>query len=465
MKTSWDVIVIGAGPSGLSCATALANQGLATLLLDEQPDPGGQIYRHIETQSEQVFQRLGEEYRYGLALVRQFRNSDAAYLPESVVWNIEHDGRVCFSNNGESSEVKGKRVVIATGAMERPAPFPGWTLPGVAGAGAIDSFLKRDNILPEGPVTLVGSGPLLLQIATHLHEFGVRINGLFETTPAHALFSALPALPQAVSRSAYLLKGVRMLLSARKGAGLYRNRIIRYLASGDGRVERFTATNTHNREFSVETGNVLVHEGIISRTEFSRQLRLRHSWDSPQRYWYPEVDRNYRTSSAQIYMVGDGAYVHGAVAAEIKGEIAACAIISELLQSSIMEKRRGELDKKLRYELAPRAFVDALYSPRSTLYDLADETIVCRCEEVSAGQIRKAVANGSSTPEQVKAFTRTGMGPCQGRVCSLVLAEVVAAETGAAVATLSLPTVRPPVRNIGLSELAKMSLLPEEENR
>ncbi len=464
MKKYWDIIVVGAGPAGLACANSLAEQGLSTIVLDEQPVPGGQIYRNIGNQSEKTLHILGEEYRNGGLLIEKFHGSGVDYSPRSKVWKIEHNGKVCFSRDDFSQEIQAKRIVIATGAMERPVPFTGWTLPGVMGAGAVDAAFKSDGILPESPVAIAGSGPLALLVANHLTRLGVEVSCFFDTTPSKSISRGLRYLPAAIKRPGYLAKGIGMLVAVRRNVHRYVNHVSAYAALGQKKIERVDA-EVDERQVSIPVSMLLVHEGIIPRTEFGRQLRLKHSWNPVQRYWYPDVDANGCTSSPVIYMTGDGTFIHGAIASTIKGELTALAIGDDLgCDISMHRERRTALEKMLSREVLPRPFVDAIYSPRNSYADIDDEVYVCRCEEVTAGMIRRLVKEGQTTPEMVKSLSRCGMGPCQGRMCSSSLSEMIAIETGNDVNDLLPLTVRPPVRNIGLGELANMSLLAKDSS-
>lgn len=211
-----DLVIVGGGPAGIATATAGTQLGLKTLVLDEQPSPGGQIYRNIERVRPEVRQILGPDYAKGLELVDRFRKSGADYQDSAVVWNIEHNGNVFYSHNGKSTQVTAKKVVVAIGATERPVPFTGWTLPGVTGAGAMDANFKSSGSIPAGPVILCGSGPLMLLVIGHLSSLGVDIQAVLDTTPGGNMLSALSRLPGALKRSDYLLKGVGMLVNVKK---------------------------------------------------------------------------------------------------------------------------------------------------------------------------------------------------------------------------------------------------------
>ena len=426
-----DLVIVGGGPAGLATATAGVQLGLKTLVLDEQPSPGGQIYRNIERISPEVRQILGPDYAKGLELLETFRKSRADYQDSAVVWNIEHNGNVYYSFNGKSTQVTAKKVVVAVGATERPVPFPGWTLPGVMGAGAMDAHFKSSRSIPAGPVVLCGSGPLLLLVIGHLSSLGVDIQAVLDTTPSGNMLSAISHLPGALKRSDYLLKGVGMLINVKKSGIKYYKNITGYKVHGNQTLESVSFTSK-GKEHRLETNMLLVHEGVVSRCDFSRLLGLNHIWEPVQRYWYPETDRFGATKSESIYIAGDGAFVHGGILAAIKGKLAALDVAEKLgkLPSSEKSSTITRLEKELLRELAPRPFVDALYKPREDLFAIDDETLVCRCEEVSAGDIRQAVREGCQEPNKIKAFTRCGMGACQGRMCGSILGEIVATELG-----------------------------------
>ena len=460
-----DLVIVGGGPAGLSAASVGSELGLKTLVLDEQASPGGQIYRNIERVSPEVRRDLGSDYAQGLTLVETFRKSGAEYQEKAVVWNVEHNGNVYYSLNGKSSQIAAKKVIIAIGATERAVPFSGWNLPGVMGVGAIDAHFKSSGSLPAGPVVLCGSGPLLLLIVGHLTHFGVEIQAVLDTTPSGNILPALSSLPGALKRYDYLLKGVGMLANIAKKRITYYRQVQGYKALGADRVEEVCFT-VNDKEHRLPTEMLLVHEGVVSRCDFSMLLGLKHGWDPIQRYWYPETNDRGATASENIYIAGDGAYVHGGVAAAVKGALAAQEIAKDLglLSPGEMSDATPRLEKELLRELAPRPFIDKLYSPRKNLYSIDDDTLVCRCEEVRAGSIRQAIKEGCREPNEIKSLTRCGMGPCQGRMCGAALAEIVAESQGLQPDELRPLNIRAPVRNLSLVELSEVDLLERAES-
>jgi bacterioferritin-associated ferredoxin len=205
---------------------------------------------------------------------------------------------------------------------------------------------------------------------------------------------------------------------------------------------------------------LLVHEGIVPRCDLTRQVGLAHLWDPVQRCWYPQTSTFGRTELKAIHVAGDGAFVHGGVAAQLKGSLAALDIAASLKAVPQHQKNAAvrRVKQRLYGELAPRPFVDALYQPRPKLYRLAPDTLVCRCESVTAGDIRQALAEGCRDPNEIKAMTRCGMGQCQGRMCGSALAEITADYMRIEPNGLNPLSIRPPVRNIALAELAELQL-------
>ena len=190
---------------------------------------------------------------------------------------------------------------------------------------------------------------------------------------------------------------------------------------------------------------LLLHEGVVPQTHLSRQAGLAHRWQTEQRHWAPVVDAAGRTAEETLIVAGDAAGIAGARAAALSGRIAA---------RTAAGKEPAELAAALARERAMRPLLDRLFPPRTALPD--DEAPVCRCESITAGDIRRAVRDGAMGPNQLKAFSRAGMGPCQGRMCGLAAAEIVADERGLPVEEVGSFRIRPPVKPLTLGELASM---------
>lgn len=459
MIRHYDVIVIGAGPAGMACSASLGEMGLNVLVLDEQEGPGGQIYRNIESCPVRRTEVLGEDYVKGQSVAARFREKDLTYEPGASVWQVEPEGRVYYSRGGISQMVTGTYIVAATGAMERPVPIPGWTLPGVIGAGGANNLYKEAGLTPTGRVVLAGSGPLLLLEACQLIEKGADIAAILETTPKIPSPKVVPPAFPAALRPDFLYKGVKMLQVIKKSGVPHYKGVTNLEALGSDELTSVRC-RAGEEELEFDADLLLLHFGVIPGTHIFRQMGCRHEWNPVQRYWHPTCDTWGRTNFDKVFAAGDGAYVHGAVAARLKGELTALEIGSCLgaIQSDERDQRGAEIRRELRNDLFPRPFVDAMYAPRPETFTFDDDTVLCRCENVTVKQVREVIADGCLDPNEIKIVTRCGMGPCQGRMCGPALAELVALTISEKTENVGVFSIRPPLKGIPLKELAAMDL-------
>lgn len=458
MGNHFDAIVIGAGPAGLCAGACLAEMGLDVLTLDEQNQPGGQIFCNIETAPPENRHLFGEDYDRGVQLADRFRKSGATYENSASVWQVDPDGKVCYSQSGKSRQIRASYVIAATGAMERPMPFPGWNLPGVMGVGAVNKLAKEASLTPSGNVVLAGSGPLLLLEACLLIKKGVQIKAILETTPAFPPASAFSHVPKALRRTDFLWKGVSMLREIKASKVPYHKGVTNIRALGQNTLQAVEA-QCCNKTLNFKTDMLFVHFGVIPNTHILRQMGCRMSWKHDQRYWYPACDEWGRTNFERIFAAGDGALVSGGLAAQYKGELAALEVAQCL--GIIPQYERDALALSLKAAVKqdgyPRPFVDALYAPPEHFF-FEDNTVLCRCENITVGEVRKAVREGGRELNEIKIMTRSGMGPCQGRMCGPALAEVVAAELAISCEKTGLLNIRPPLKPIPLAEIANLEL-------
>lgn len=451
--TSPDLLIIGGGAAGLSAAAKATALGLAVELVDERPAPGGNFYAgaHLDTHT-----GLDADYARGPALISAAR---AAELHTGTfAWRVERNGQTFIVDGGERVRpIAPRRLLIATGAMERPVPIPGSTLPGVMYAGAAQLMLKTAGTVPAGRYVLVGSGPLLLLLATQLLKLGAAPAAIVDTTPEAGATRLLPDVRAAFSVPGLLLKGVRMV-GALQAARIPWHKLAREVSiGGQGRAERVTFSDRDGRRQSIEADLFLLHDGIIPNDQVTRQLGCAERWNAGQHCFNTQVDAWGQTSLPGIFAAGDCTGIWGARAAERAGELAALQIASQLGRISAADRDRqaGAALGELRRHKAFRPFVEARFPPAiSRAAAAADDTVICRCENVTAGEIRSAIGQGATGPDQLKSFTRCGMGPCQGRSCSMAVAEIIASETGSTVAAVGRQDIRAPLKPLPLGKIA-----------
>ena len=447
-----ELAIIGAGPAGMAAAVLADELGLETVLIDEQGSPGGQMYRAIERAEPGT--PLGSDYLAGWPLVAALRASRVDYRPSTTLWHVDPEGALFLETAGRSETVTARRVLLATGALERPVPIPGWTLPGVMTAGAAQILLKSSGLVPEGRVVLAGQGPLLYLVAAQLARAGAAPVALFETAPLENYLAAIRPLAGLWAGRRRLIKGLG-LISAVKRAGVRIRRGMRGLrAVGQRRLERVAW-----EDGELAADYLLLHEGIIPNVQVSLALQLRHEWDEAQLCWRPSLDAWGQTSLPNIAVAGDGGGILGTDAAVLSGRLAALDAAMWLGHIGAAERNRraAPIRAPLDRERALRPFLDRLYRPsRSVMVPAEDEVIACRCEEVSVGKVRRATQLGAQGPNQLKAFTRCGMGPCQGRICGPVVAAIAADVLGKPIGEIGTYRPRAPFKPITVGTLADL---------
>ncbi len=464
MSTSCDFLVIGAGPAGMAAAATAARLGLSTLLVDEQPAPGGQIYRAVESRDETTASVSQADWESGAALAKEFRASGAAYHSSTQVWQLEKeqekDRKVYVTDGVKAACIEARRVLIATGAMERPVPIPGWTLPGVMTVGAAQILYKTSHWIPPGGTWIAGSGPLLWLYAAQMLDAGGKIAGILDTTPAANYLRALRHGAGALRNLSYVQRG-RALQQRVRAAGMPVIKSVAALeakeTNGGGQLTavRYRISGQwHEKPASM----LLLHHGVVPNVHATLSLDAAHRWDDVQRCFAPAVDLWGNTSVKDYVVAGDCAGIVGAEASALQGRLAALEAARAL--GVISETQRDTQAAPLRLQLAChlpiRPFLDRLFAPRENLLQPRDDVLVCRCESITARQIRDTVALGCLGPNQMKAFTRCGMGPCQGRMCGLAAAEVIAHARGVSAGEVGVFNVRPPLKPISIGELAAL---------
>ena len=453
LASSWDLIVVGAGPAGLAAASMAARAGLSTLLLDENPGVGGQIYRGITANPVRNRAILGDDYWAGTALAAEAKASGATIVNGATVWSLDRALGVGVSIAGKARLLQASKVIVATGSLERPFAIPGWTLPGVMTAGAVQTALKAQGLLPTGRIVMAGNGPLLWLLAAQVLRAGGRIEAILDTTAKLNWLRAAMHLPDFLL-SPYVRKGLALVREVRAKVPV---RSVREISAvGDGKLREVVADGRR-----IAADLLLLHQGVVPNVNLAMAAGAEHRWNERQLCFAPALDGDFQSSVPGIFVAGDGAGIAGGTAAAERGRIAAIAVVRALKPEATVPDPQIVRQRLQREEMG-RAFLDELYRPREALRRPDGSTLACRCEEVTAEQVREMARLGCEGPNQMKAFLRCGMGPCQGRLCGLTVSELIAEERGTSPAEIGYYRLRPPVKPITLGELASLPIAEAE---
>jgi thioredoxin reductase/bacterioferritin-associated ferredoxin len=452
-RVECDVAIVGAGPAGLAAASVCARAGLEAILLDEADSPGGHAHRGIAKAPNRDRAILGPEYWQGERLVAEFRESGARYEPHSIAWHLSRDLELAVSRREAPLVVSARSVILATGSIERPFPIPGATLHGVEMLGAAQGRLHGAGDLPAGRTIIAGTGPLLWVAASQLLASGANVEAILDTTPPENRMRALRHLPGFLF-SPYLKRALRLLHAVRSRAQIVSG-VAELLAAGSGRLETVAYRNADGDGRTLPADTLLLHQGVVPETHLAMAAGVEHRWDALRHCWLPIVDANGGTSVPGVLLAGDAIGIGGAQAAAWRGVQSAIAVVESFQPGKKLH--HGKLAKVAIAQFSRgRRFLDTLYEPAARFRVPSDDTVACACESVTAGEVRAAVDEGCAGPNQVKAFTRCGMGSCQGRMCSLTVTEVVAQRRGITPQQAGRFTARFPAKPVPLADVASL---------
>ncbi len=425
MSATDTILIIGAGPAGTRAAELLAARGLAPVVVDEALASGGQIYRRQPPGFRRpAKQRYGFEAAKAEALHRSFDElrDQIDYRPDTGVWSIEDNTAFAFGPNGVG-RIPFSGLLLCTGGVDRVLPIPGWTLPGAYTLGGSQIALKAQGCAIGKRTAFIGSGPLLYLVAYQYAHAGAEVAAVLDTA---GMSDALPVIPGLLAGGKTFLKGMWYQNWLRFN-GHHLKRGVRPIAiEGSERVTGLRYRTAFGGERRVDCDAVAIGWGVKPECQLAELAGCEMRFDAIARQWLPQCDAEGRSSAAGVYLAGDGAGVMGADAAEYRGELAALALLAdrgEVVNNSRREVLKARLRRLQRFRVALER---ALPYPEGWAASLPDDTIVCRCEGVTAGDIRQSQSLDTEEINRAKAFTRVGMGRCQGRMCGIAAAEILA---------------------------------------
>ena len=458
-----DVAIVGAGPAGLAAADFLAGRGLAVWLLDENPRIGGQLLRMpTGMHPAKTPSVLDGARRRGMRLMDVRRRGIRVETGVQVLGIFPPDRLLVQRSDGRVVEMGVRCTICATGARERFIPFPGWTLPGVFSTGACQILLKGAGVLPGKRSVIAGSGPLPLLLAHQMTVHGGRVKALLDSAGMNAKLGLLRLLPHQVSR---LIRGA-WLMAGLAAAGVpmrSRHRVI--AADGSTRVTSVTVARLDGwgaavpgSHYTLAADALAVGHGFLPNIELLLQAGCAVRYDGLRGGWLVHTDETLATSKSGLFAAGEVTGIGGGDKALIEGRLCALAVLdhlgarvrggAELRRRLVLQRRREMAFARIlgRMTEVPPAWVD----------EIPDETMVCRCEDVTMGAIRGGLANGFATPDALKRATRSGMGNCQGRVCAPIIADILSVLAGVPHRHQRPPSTRLPVKPVALGTLAAL---------
>ena len=457
MSRHADLIVLGAGPAGANAAIAAAGAGLSVVLLDEQDAAGGQVWR--APWPGLVREARSSEARDGGRLRARLATSRVEALFGRRIWSVTRSFHVDAIGPGGNETFTAPRLVAALGAHERVVPFPGWTLPGIVGLAAATVLLKSHAVLPGQRVVVAGCGPLLAAVAAAIIKAGGTVAAVADLASPRDWLAATPLL---ATRPRLLAQGAGWVLKlAAGGVPVYFRHGVA-CAEGSGQVERVTLApvDADGRPCGgvttvIKADALCVGHGLIPGAEITQLLRSRHVYDRRRGGWVPELDAFGRTSLPGLFAIGDGAGIGGAAPAEIAGKLAGLAAAKDagVLPADAFARMTPPLRRKLgRLSVFSAAMARMMSLRAAQVAAIAADTVICRCEDITRREIDAAFEAGAREVNQLKHFTRCGMGPCQGRMCGDVAAQLLAQRVGSREA-VGHWTGRPPLRPVALDAL------------
>lgn len=475
----FDLAIVGAGPAGIAAALAASAAGARVVVIDEQRRPGGQIFRQPPREFVGSKSKFSAGYPWAYDLLEQ---ADAA---PGITWKHETTAFGVFRDRAEGSlqgnadpspegiqlAISGpngaerlpvRRLLIATGAYDLPVAIPGWTLPGVMMAGAVQGFIKSQRLLVSERLVLAGSHPLLLVVADQLRASGADIAEIAFARGLPSIREAFGALP-AVSGHTRLFAETGVAVARLLAAGVrISTNTIATRALGTDRVEGAALARIDKdwkvtgapREVPAST--LVLGYGFQASTELARQAGCTMLYNSAKGGWIVAHDQNMATSSPGIFVAGEPTGVAGAEQSRAEGHLAGLAIAQDLgfgRAHSALDSARTAVQHTQKFSTV----VQRMFAPnRKGLAALATpETVVCRCELVTQNDVHSVLDHNPhlSSASGVKLECRSGMGPCQGRYCETTVASLVAVERGRSMADVGSFTAHVPVKPVPVSAL------------
>jgi len=459
-----DVLVIGGGPAGLAAALTAARAGVEVVLVDERKKLGGQYFKQPPESSQIDEERLDAQYTHGRHLIHDVKAAGVKILLGVGVWSAVSPTHIMAAGSHARYTIRPKSLVLASGAYERGVPMPGWTLPGVMTTGAAQTLLRANQVSPGSRVLVSGNGPLNLQVAAEMAKSGVKVVGLAEVADTRWWSGLRNGASLLFTAPSLALRGLWYRAALAKARVPVMSRASVIAVEGRGHAERATVARLDNKgraiagtERTFDVDVLCVGFGFMPSNEIARSLGCSHQYDATRGYLVPDLTISGRTTVDGVWVVGDSAGVGGAQVAMAAGVLAAADVI-ETTGRTLTDDVAAECSRAasaLRRHARFQKHLWRMYeAPVLTLQLAQQDTVVCRCETVTLRDLEIGFDSELHTTGALKRVTRAGMGKCQGRYCSPILASLAATRSGLPVDEFSGFAPQPPAKPTEISTIA-----------
>jgi thioredoxin reductase len=479
MSAGSTVVIVGAGPAGLAAAAVMRDFGLELVIIDEQSRAGGQILRQppktysvdrwlpsrLYARAKSVLHAVENcesvDWRFGSTALGIMKRS--SWIAADAA-SAGHD--VWIQGPSGCEVLRANAVLIAPGCCERPLGFPGWTLPGVMGVGAIQAFVKSQQFVPGNRFVFAGSHPLQLVVADQLVAAGAKVVAVIFT-------QGLGQLAEVFRRPLAMFGHGRPLAEAGKALWRLRRAGVRLMfgrtilrAEGADRVEQAIVAKLRpggeidaGETQKLECDRLGVCHGFSASSELPRQAGATVRWHGDEGGWIVDHDEWFQTSVANLFVAGEVTGVSGADAALEKGHIAGTGVLRALGRIDALTAQRLVRPARPRLRRLDRfaALLSRLSRPPPSLAEetMTESTILCRCESISRGEFQRLLEENPHvlSADAAKLLTRVGMGMCQGRLCGDGAVQLIASLRGVAVTDVGPFHAQAPVKPVLLDDL------------
>ena len=459
-----EVLVIGGGAGGLTAAAAAAEAGATVTLIDERPALGGQYFKQPAA-LDRPLDSIADDAQFegGRRAIDRAKRAGVNVFSATVVWGAFPTKEIGISGSNGARLLRPRRLIVATGAYERPWPVPGWTLPGVMTTGCAQTLVRSHRVLPGRTFLICGNGPLNMQVALELSRAGANVVAVVELAKRPGISDACKLWRMASRSPRLTINGIRMVLELGRQCipTHFDSSLCEVKANGNRLVAtiRTATTASEDRSVSFDVDTVCLGYGFLPQNEILRALDCRHEYEAHRSQLMTIRTSDCETTQSGVYAVGDCCGLGGAFGAISEGEIAGTAAARSL--GYAIEKAQPDIVEHKRQRANQLEFQSALWSLFDAQAQLpphaTGDTIICRCEEVTLSEIKDAISRCGPLIGAVKRETRAGMGSCQGRYCTSIIASLLASHYQGPIDEGSFYAPRAPVKPISISDLVRTS--------